>query len=484
MPPAGGAGPQRSEEKTACGTQISNTLLRFAAFCVIIEAKTAIMTETKKENEMKNNDALFAARAFCTDGLRVQGLWPAARSEADIFLKYDNGGNRSSLVLPLKHGNAYVVRFPQKPAALRCALCSADPRQLAEGTGMSAPVSADIPYFDGCPDADDVDFLCVPQKADKFLVICTGEAEAAVTVEEFPVILGHDTDDCWFYTEPCGSLEGGEGSWGNWRWTAEELYNNVYEPLRKKYPDYITRQWIGRDATDRFDMHAYIFEPENWEQLLFITGGLHGNETDGYLGLARFLQLMCESDGTHEGLEYLRRRVKLVVVPLVNVCKDDPAAPIRQNGCGIDLNRDFAAHSQSETVNVIWLLHQYAGQAAALIDYHTARARAAGLYYQFSIQAPNSAVCRKVVNHIHERLKEHGWESDPADLSLIPGKFNKSSVYLQGYAWNRFGIPTLVVEHNSERWYAPHSEAGLQHAVECYGNFLIQTALAKLKVIR
>ena len=434
---------------------------------------------------MKNNDALFAAKTVCTDGLRVQGLWPAARSNADIFLKYDKGdGGHSSLVLPLKHGNAYVVRFPQKPAALRSVLSSADPRLLPNGSGMSAPVNVDLPYFDGCPEGDNVDFLCVPKTADSFLTIYTGEGDAALCIDEYPVILGHATDDCWFYTEPCGALDGSAGSWGDWRWTAEQLYANVYEPMRLKNPDYITRQWIGRDATDRFDMQAYIFEPKDWEQVIFVTGGLHGNETDGYLGLARLLQLVSESDGTHEGLEYLRRRVKLVVVPLVNVCKNDPASPIRQNGCGFDLNRDFAAHSQSETVNVLWLLHQYAGQAAALVDFHTAHAKAPGLYYQFSIQAPNSAVCRKVVNHVHERLKAHGWESDPADLSLIPGKYNKSSVYLQGYAWNRFGIPTLVVEHNSERWYAPHSEAGLQHAVECYGNFLIQTALAKLKIIR
>ena len=429
---------------------------------------------------MKNNDALFAKQPLSLEGLTVRGLWPAARSDTDVFVKRD-GSDRECFVIPLPHGSAYEFRFPQKPGILRAALCAADPRTLPDGGCMAAAAVAGLPFGEVPAETGSADFLCVPEKEDRFLVLHT---DAPFTADAHPVILGHDTDDCWFYTDPCGDLNGGPGSWGDWKWSAEALFSNVYEPLRERYPDYITRRWIGRDATDRFDMWAYIFEPPEWEQTLFVTGGLHGNETDGYLGLARFLQLLCASDGSHEGLSYLRRKVRLVVVPLVNVCKDDPAAPIRQNGCGYDLNRDFAAHSQAETVNVIWLLHQYAAQTAALLDFHTARAKAPGLYYQFSIQAPNSAVCRKVVNHIHERLKAHGWEKDPADLTLIPGKYEKSSVFLQGYAWNRFGIPTLVIEHNSCRWYEEHSAEGLQHAVECYGNFLIQTALAKLKIVR
>ena len=49
--------------------------------------------------------------------------------------------------------------------------------------------------------------------------------------------------------------------------------------------------------------------------------------------------------------------------------------------------------------------------------------------------------------------------------------------------WNTFGIPTLVVEHNRDRWYDEHAAEALQWGTECYGNFLIQTALAKLKII-
>ena len=430
---------------------------------------------------MKNNDALFAEKPVSPR--YVRGIYPAARSETDIFVKHDDS-DRAGIVLPLRHGSVYTVKFSQKPRCLRTALCDADPEQLPVPGGMAAALYTDIPYFDGAPDTDAPDFLCVPKKAGQYLVIWTGEDEDfPISIGENPVLLGHDTDDCWFTAPDSGDLNGGEGSWGDWRWSFEDLCRQVYEPLRARYPDYISRQWIGRDESGQYDMWAYIFEPADYEQVLFVTGGLHGAEIDGYLGLARFLQLMCEQDGSHEGLRYLREKVKLVVVPLVNVWSA-ANTHIRQNSTGMDLNRDFAIHSQAETVNVIWLLHQYKDQAAALLDFHTARSTAQGLYYQFSIQAPNSAVCRKVVNHIWEGLKARGWESDPADLSLIPGKYEKGSCYLQGYAWNRFGIPTLVVEHNNDRWYPLHSAQALQHCVECYGNQLIQTALAKLKLVR
>ena len=107
-----------------------------------------------------------------------------------------------------------------------------------------------------------------------------------------------------------------------------------------------------------------------------------------------------------------------------------------------------------------------------------------GLFYQFSIQAENSKVCRKVTNHIHEDRKAKGWETDPADLSLVPGAYNKTAKYLQGYTYNTFGIPTVVSEHNVERWYKLHSKESFVHAVECFGNMIIQTALAKLKILK
>jgi hypothetical protein len=251
--------------------------------------------------------------------------------------------------------------------------------------------------------------------------------------------------------------------------------------MRAKYPEYITRSWIGKDQTNTYDMWQYTFAPEGYEQTMFITGGLHATEMDGYLSLAHFLQIMADEDGTHPGLHYLRTKVRLIVVPVVNV-HSAATTHDRKNSQGIDLNRDFGDHSQAETVNVLWLLHQYKDEVGVIIDFHGAVKRCVPLYYQFSMQAANSNVCRKVSNHIQQELLKRGWEHGEADLKYLPGKYNKSDKFLQGYCWNNFHIPTLVVEHNRDRWYDEHSAPALQWGTECYGNFLIQTALAKLKL--
>ena len=430
---------------------------------------------------MKNFDYLFQEKAIFDQAVYVKGIYPVARTDKDVYVKNEGEeSEKGSFILPLTNRSVYEVRFNTKPSCLRAARCDFDPRELKVGQGVATEIHEHLPYFEGEVDVENADFICTPNKNGQYLIIYTGSDEEFF-IGENPVSLGYDTDDCWFYTPVVGDLNGGEGSWGNWDWSLDELLEAVYEPMRAKYPEYITRSWIGKDQTNTYDMWQYTFAPEGYEQTMFITGGLHATEMDGYLSLAHFLQIMADEDGTHEGLHYLRTKVRLIVVPVVNV-HSAATTHDRKNSQGIDLNRDFGDHSQAETVNVLWLLHQYKDEVGVIIDFHGAVKRCVPLYYQFSMQAANSNVCRKVSNHIQQELLKRGWEHGEADLKYLPGKYNKSDKYLQGYCWNTFGIPTLVVEHNRDRWYDEHSAPALQWGTECYGNFLIQTALAKLKL--
>ena len=81
-----------------------------------------------------------------------------------------------------------------------------------------------------------------------------------------------------------------------------------------------------------------------------------------------------------------------------------------------------------------------------------------------------------------EKLKKLIAQYPHPDIRMIPGAYNKNDMYLQGYAWNHMGIPTLVIEHEHLRYAPMHSAYNLQLAAEYYGNFIIQTALAKLKM--
>ena len=196
--------------------------------------------------------------------------------------------------------------------------------------------------------------------------------------------------------------------------------------------------------------------------------------------VGRRKEQLTEEDGSHPGMHYVREKVRLIVVPVVNVYSAATNHE-RRNSANVDLNRDWLAHSQAETINVLRQIHLYKDELAAIIDFHGCRPTTAPLYYQFSMQSTNSNVCRKVANHIQQRLVDMGREKGEPILSNIPGKYNKSNLFLQGYCYNTFNIPTLVAEHNPGRWYEEHSADSLQWATECYGNIIIQHALAKLK---
>lgn len=419
---------------------------------------------------MKNNDNLFEKRDIFNEKLSVSGIEVISDNE-NLTVRKTNK-HKKCIITPLRHGCIYVVRFSKKPDLAKIGISKTKPEN-----NLSLEKVCDVKR-------DEIsDVMYVPQEEGLYLVIYCEGSDYKMHIDEAPVILGYDTEDCWFYPPKSGDLNGRHDSWGDWRWTAEELCNNVYDPLVEKYPDYIRKISIGKDESGKYDMPAYIFEPKDYEQVLFISGGLHGNEQCGYLALARLLELVANSENANEGLEYLRRKVKLIVIPLVNVWSSYETR-VRFNCNGIDLNRDFELLSQKESQNVANLLQRFKDEIGAVIDCHTAPSKFPSLFYQFNVQASNSAVSRKVINHIFERLKEKNYETAPADLSFIPGKYIKSTHFLQGYAFNVLNISNIVIEHNEDKWYPLYSAEGLQFAVECYGNFVIQTALAKLKILK
>ena len=434
---------------------------------------------------MCNND-LFKPVNVYTDEMYVKGIYPACINDKDGFVKKDDPekSEKRSVLVPLEFGSVYVIKFPNKTDRLRAAAIDGDPRELPVGASVSYDIDRSKAFFEGEPDKWD-DFMYTPNGRTEFLVIYTSDKEnIAIEVNKYPCLLGHDTDDEWFYGGKQKDIHGNADSWGKWDWTSDEFIEHVYEPLRKKYPDYITRQFIGKDHTNTYNTWAYFFEPADYEQVMFITSGIHAAEMDAYLGLGRFMELLCEEDGSNAGLHYLHTKVKLIVIPVVNVYSAS-TTHVRENASGQDLNRDFELHTQAESVNVIWLLNQYKDQVSALIDYHCCRSQKYELYYQFSIQAPNAQLCLKCTNHVQEDLKRRGLAKETPYMGLIPGGYNKHDKYLQGFAWNHFGIPTLVCEHQHEHWdEGLHSALGLELCVDYFGNFMIQTALAKLKLIK
>ena len=432
---------------------------------------------------MNQNDSLFCEKDVFRKEMVIS--WLSVRpgdEEQTVVRKEECGSGLVSVVASLDFGATYLGHFKKTPKYFAGTVLPEDPEKIPFGEERTVPKNSRIPCNGRLSEGEQADFLYTPTEPGQYLVM-TFDAEKALdfSLDRFPILLGYDTDDDWFRPGPQKDLLGGEDSYANWEWTSDEVLEHIYEPLRKAHPDYITRRPIGKDDTGTYEMWCYTFEPEHPEQTILITGGMHAAEMDGYLALGRLMDLIVNEDGTFPGLHDLRTKVKLVVVPIINVYSAS-VGHLRRNGRDVDLNRDFGEQTQAETRNIVKLFRDYQDEAAALIDYHTSKLLGVDLYYQFSIDAPNSALCRRVTNHIYEDLKKRGLLSkDPVDISRIPGALYKEDKYLQGFVWNHLGIPTLVVEHEHQNYAEPHSALGLELAVEYYGNFLIETAYGRLK---
>lgn len=98
-----------------------------------------------------------------------------------------------------------------------------------------------------------------------------------------------------------------------------DVLDNFYEPLRALYPKNIRRNVLGKDSSGAYDIYEYIFEPDNYEQKIVLTAGMHPSEIVTPFALGILLNEIYRNPSKHEGLAYLRNKVKIVVIPVVNV---------------------------------------------------------------------------------------------------------------------------------------------------------------------
>ena len=106
---------------------------------------------------------------------------------------------------------------------------------------------------------------------------------------------------------------------GNFMWTADTVLEKLYEPVRQRHPEYITRENIGKDQSGKYDMYAYIYAPENYETTMFLNGGTHADEQTAYFALAKVMQLIADATPEEPLLYTLRHKVRFVVIPILNV---------------------------------------------------------------------------------------------------------------------------------------------------------------------
>ncbi len=281
---------------------------------------------------------------------------------------------------------------------------------------------------------------------------------------------------------------GKEGSFGNIEWDYPTFINELYEPLRKKYPDYITRRSIGFDTSGEYEMWAYEFAPKNYIKTVYLQSGVHVIETDPYFGLAKLLTMIADRED--ERLSFIRDNVRLLVVPVVSVWGISKRGSYKEimdadrwrfphNSAKVNANRDCQEKKAKETVNVLKYIEENQNDICFAFDCHSTTNVVLGSY----LLCLSNGTPDDILN-AHVAINEALYEKHPTIIKKAnmgdqnhypgqtkPGIYNRA--YVGGITW-QFGIFCITTEHND---YIYDSKLGtsltMTLSVELIGNHLL-----------
>ena len=424
------------------------------------------------------DDSLFYQNNIFTTSMYVKGITYVKTSSTEYKLTFNSKLDSYAIVVPVTFGKLYEVRFETLPKTLGVVHVSIDPYN--QTNGKTYVTNNNVRYLSTAPVKTlDTDFMYVPQ-TDEYLIIVTGQKLNDVYIGEQTIVADDPSNIDWWIPENQGSINGGSGSMGDKNWTSEEFINNMYEPVRAKYPQYITRNIIGKDQSGRYNMYSYIYTPENYKITMLLCSGIHGDEEPSYFALAKIMELIANATPEDEQLYFLRQNVRFVVVPLINPWSVSQFKNVRENSSGINLNRDFFDMSQQESINLIAEFEKYADEASMLIDFHCAGSKGKNnMFYNFQIQEANAPTIFRTLNQLHHRQVELGYVTELQALEYIPGPYIWSgSRNVDTKAYNYLGVPSMTAEHfiNGHNFPAAYSSESMTHAVEAFGNMIIQNA--------
>jgi len=444
-------------------------------------AVTTVPADYEWASYRSEEDTPFLPKDIFSEELFIPGIIPGEVDSRSF--EVTDRTDAGAYVVPGEYGKNYEVKIPAGASRICAAVLSVDPRTVAVGEKIWFFEESVLCDKEGVTDA--VSFMYNCRKDGEYLLLYA-DASEPVYIGQRSMLEKKDTQDTWFVPEEVGSI-GVDCTFGNFMWTSEEVINNLYEPVRERYPDYITRTVIGKDQSGQYDMYGYVYAPENYETTMFLSGGMHANEETGYYALAKLMQLIADAKPEDQQLYTLRQKVRFIVVPIINVWGVSQShdgtggvtiARIRKNSTDTDLNRDFGDLSQQESKNVVAFFEQYVEDIRIAMDFHTAKTKGIAMWFNFINYADNAVVNYKTMNHMYHRYMELGLAQEKTDLAHVPGSYVKADKYIEGRLWNEYGVPTITVEYVvNEIFPNKFSSEAVTLAVETYGNFIIQNAL-------
>lgn len=286
---------------------------------------------------------------------------------------------------------------------------------------------------------------------------------------------------------------------------ADDFILKYYEPIRNDYPGYVSRDSIGRDDSGKYVMWCYTFAPKHYRKTVFLQAGVHGrNEFESYYAAALMMRLIADAGkGRDSHLKYLRRNVRFIVVPIVNVFDATEWTFRPNNASNINLNRDWFDARSQEVRNIRALLESYApGEIDLALDLHTDPEGIPGwgaylLPYADGIPSEISDRMVAVNDYLYDRnipgkvqwkgedlMKAFMGPKKEYPASSKEWREHRFENYRRGTAWKSIssgiwkdlGIPAATIEHGARKFGPRGSEEEMTRAVELYLNqILVQT---------
>lgn len=330
-----------------------------------------------------------------------------------------------------------------------------------------------------------------------------GDAKNAAVADaaSHPAVETGISDNNYYEPVKQPDLFGNDDSFGDKNWTSDQFIARIYEPLRSKHPVEITRQNIGKDASNRYDMWCYLFEPATYKHTVYLQGGVHGvNELQGYWALARLMYVIYGEDGnTDSHLGMLRHSVRFIVVPVVNVWNVTTKQDNPNNANHVNLNRNWkSTPPQQEIANIKALLTRYRKEIDFGFDLHTDPEGVPGwggylLIYPSTVDPRFSDTLKHVNQYLYKRHLSHLKKAYMGDDLHYPRSSkidvnqevnfqtqDLSSTCSSGM-WTEFGITAATLEHGDRKFSAFGSSEEMTRAVELYANHIIQQILLRSK---
>ena len=284
--------------------------------------------------------------------------------------------------------------------------------------------------------------------------------------------------------------------------SADAFIEAYYEPLRARFPAYVTRDSVGVDDSGRYTMWCYTFSPRKYKKTIYLQAGVHGrNEFESYFAAALMMHLIADANKTRDPhLKFLRKKVRFIIVPVVNVYDLAERTYPPFNASNINLNRDWFDARSQEVRNIKALLSRYGkGEIDFAFDLHTDPEGNPGwggylLPWADGLPAEITDKLLAISNFLYELnipgkvlyngedlLKAFMGPKSEYPSSSREWRAHWQEDYKRGTAaksmtngfWLDFGIPAATLEHGARKFGPEGSETEMARAIELFLNHIV-----------